>query len=140
MSKKLRDEAWKYFVDVENRKACSSGMTPRRIAKIDPITKKCLGSYLIVASEDEDELLRANVHRWERAPPPLSKEEWTAVLCTGKCAQTKKKEPMKGFSARCCSNGCVTRDESIICMAEALQLHPQAACLRPCKEKYQKIK
>ena len=128
---KLRDEAWKHFVRPDDRRAFAEDAV---LVKIHPLTGESIGEYRVIGHSQFASSLAAEA--WKTRPPPLSKDEWTAVLCTGRCELSSKKGPRCGPVARCMSGFgplLLKNNESGVgcccCLAEAFQLHPQAELL-----------
>lgn len=86
----------------------------REIQKIHPVSGEVIATYRVSAQHASN----LSAKEMEQPPPPLSRDEWTAVLCTGKCRQ--------GTSSRCNLDGQPTwLFGEARCVAEILQLHPQ---------------
>ncbi len=119
---RLRDEAWKHFVRPEDRRVFAEDDT---VVKVHPATKAQLGAYRVRG--DRELAARPDVvARWGALPPLLTRDEWTAVLCTGRCGWHRSKKGLCGGNARCALGGAPLRLDGIDCVAEVLQLHPQA--------------
>jgi hypothetical protein len=117
---RLRDEAWKHFVAPEDRRVFA---TDTFVEKRHPTTKEALGSYRVLG---DPELAGSEVAMaWRTPAPALTRDEWTAVLCTGHCQMGRHKGSACGARARC-ARGSGPLRPGLDCLAEALQLHPQA--------------
>lgn len=130
---KLRDEAWKHFVRSDDRRAFAEDTM---ITKIHPLTGESIGEYMVIGHSQFAS--SSSAEAWKTRPSPLSRDEWTAVLCTGRCQLSSKKGPRCGPVARCMSGFgpllLLKNKESgggvgCCCLAEAFQLHPQAELL-----------
>jgi hypothetical protein len=95
----------------ENRTAYASDTT---IEKLHPITGKAFLSYRVLG--DKNFRVDGNVL------PTLAPADWKRVLCTGRCTRT-------GNTA--CKKVMKHSPLDKMCLAECLQLHPQAAVLSP---------
>ena len=104
--RRLRRDAWQYFVAPENRKVFVHDCT---IDKIHPVTGEVLLSYNVLGDKD---------FRMAAPASPLTTADWRRVLCTGRCKRTGATSCRKPFLG-------------LECVAECLQLHPQAAVLSP---------
>jgi hypothetical protein len=119
--RRLRDEAWKHFVAPEDRRVFA---TDTFVEKRHPTTKESLGSYRLLG--DPELAARSEVAvAWRMPAPALTRDEWTAVLCTGHCQMERHKGSACGARARCALGSGPLRP-GLDCLAEALQLHPQA--------------
>lgn len=130
---RLRDEAWKYFVKPEARCVFYEDAV---IDKIHPLSGESLGSYKVIGKPDfaqsaDDETLSQRYSKLH----DLSADEWTGVLCTGRCQQLKSKKSASGIKARCMYGVDPLLLNGAGCLAEVLQLHPQADLEQrhPCK-------
>lgn len=122
---RLRDTAWMHFVDSEARRAFAEDIV---IVKRHPVTGESLGSYRLLGNP---EFAAMSTLSPSSPLPVMTRDEWTAVLCTGRCHRTRAKGAMSGARARCALGGAPLRS-AVECTAEALQLHPQAEALAVC--------
>jgi hypothetical protein len=124
--RRLRNEAWKHFVCSSARKAFAEDAL---VWKCHPVTGESLGSYRIVGNADFSTTPAADA--WRAPPVCLSRDEWIVVLCTTRCHRECAKGAKCGIRARCAHGAAPLKATgSVGCVAEALQLHPQAEALK----------
>lgn len=117
----LRDHAWKHFVGPEDQRAFAEDFV---IVKRHPLSGESLGTYLVLGDREFAASEAGIACREGRQT--LSRADWTLVLCTGRCVRMRTRASMSGTRARCALG---VAPLQVGCMAEALQMHPQAALL-----------